>query len=420
MAYNILHLENLAELKLRSGGSTVPTLATILGLNYPTEEAFSVYVWDQSSTVSGDDNEIVVPTSRINSNGRWFKVELSVAPHNHPKNQITGLQSDLDSINTTLGVKLNVSDFNTILAAYRTKTENDALYRPASWLPLWSQIPGRPTYYLTNTDNVNGLSNLLNQKINVTDFNTIIASYRTKSQNDLLYKPIDYIPSSADINAAIGYTPTPSTRTITINGTTQDLSANRSWDVGGVTEAQVNTTNFIKPNTFRAAVDVANSNNRVPIFNSVTNTWQNSVVASTGYSNYSIAQRSATGTLMAANAVENMEVVNLQQLQSAIASFITMSTPLTGLSFASSAQLQITDNLLVAVGKLQAQLNVNRVALSSVLVGQTKAQLNAAYPTTPVGFMVLAPSITLGGAIYVRCTAGASGEWQIISAPRVL
>lgn len=37
---------------------------------------------------------------------------------------------------------------------------------------------------------------------------------------------------------ALGYTPVPTTRTITINGTSYDLSADRSWTIGSVTEAQ--------------------------------------------------------------------------------------------------------------------------------------------------------------------------------------
>lgn len=78
MAYSILPLENLAELKNRRGNATNTTIATILGLNYPTVEAFAVYVWDNLSTVPADDDEIVQPTVGGVTTGRWFKVDIGI------------------------------------------------------------------------------------------------------------------------------------------------------------------------------------------------------------------------------------------------------------------------------------------------------------------------------------------------------
>lgn len=63
---------------------------------------------------------------------------------------------------------------------------------------------------------------------NLTAFNVI------KSSTDPLYKPISYVPSSPEIVSGLGYTPVPNARTLTINGATFDLSANRTWTVGGV------------------------------------------------------------------------------------------------------------------------------------------------------------------------------------------
>lgn len=61
-----------------------------------------------------------------------------------------------------------------------------------------------------------------------------------------------------------------------------------------------------------------------------------------------------------------------------------------------------------------------QVYVSAVTVGQSRAQLNTSYPTANIGDMVLAPSITLGGAIYVKSSTTGGGTWQIISAPPVL
>lgn len=48
------------------------------------------------------------------------------------------------------------------------------------------------------------------------------------------WKSVSYTPSSSEITTSLGYTPVPNSRTITINGTAQDLTANRSWTLGDV------------------------------------------------------------------------------------------------------------------------------------------------------------------------------------------
>jgi len=55
--------------------------------------------------------------------------------------------------------------------------------------------------------------------------------------------PNGYISSitSGNVTTALGYTPVTNARTLTINGTTQDLSANRTWSVGTVTSTGLTT-----------------------------------------------------------------------------------------------------------------------------------------------------------------------------------
>lgn len=79
MAYNVLSLSNIAELKSRRGNAN-PVIATILGVNYPVDEAFSVYEWRNTSTATGDDYEVVVPTVGDTTVGRWFRVDISQLP----------------------------------------------------------------------------------------------------------------------------------------------------------------------------------------------------------------------------------------------------------------------------------------------------------------------------------------------------
>jgi hypothetical protein len=54
--------------------------------------------------------------------------------------------------------------------------------------------------------------------------------------------------TNLDIFALIGYTPVPQTRTLTINGQTYDLSANRSWTVSGLPSQTGNAGKFLSTN----------------------------------------------------------------------------------------------------------------------------------------------------------------------------
>lgn len=78
MAFSIILLENLAELKIRRGNATSTTIASVLGLDYPTTEAFSFYRWDDTSTAIGDDDEVVHPTVGGGLSGRWFKIDILI------------------------------------------------------------------------------------------------------------------------------------------------------------------------------------------------------------------------------------------------------------------------------------------------------------------------------------------------------
>jgi len=51
--------------------------------------------------------------------------------------------------------------------------------------------------------------------------------------------------TSFDVTTALGYTPVTNARTLTINGTTQDLTANRTWSVGDVVGPSSATDNAI-------------------------------------------------------------------------------------------------------------------------------------------------------------------------------
>ena len=98
-----------------------------------------------------------------------------------------------------------------------------------------------------------------------------------------------------------------------------------------------------------------------------------------------------------------------------------LNSVLTGYTAGTNTPITASNSLLVALQNLQAQITATPgMVVNNAAVGLSKATLNSTYPNTPVGYRVMCPSITLGGAIYVRTTLGASGTWQLISAPPVL
>lgn len=95
MSYLLIEVKNLTELKTRRGDSN-PLLARVLGLDYPTTDAEVLYEWDNASTATGDDNEIIHPTVYADLDGRWLKRQTSA--------DIT--KANLDGGNTLSGVQI--------------------------------------------------------------------------------------------------------------------------------------------------------------------------------------------------------------------------------------------------------------------------------------------------------------------------
>jgi len=146
MSYNVIALENLTELKNRRGNPTSTTIATVLGLNYPMVEAYSVYWWDNSSLATGDDNEIVEPI--IGPTGRWFKINLDQIPQmNVDWNSNSGITQILNK--PTLSTVATTNDYDDLnnkpdLSQYYPLS-NPSGYITSIPAPTWTSITGKPT-----------------------------------------------------------------------------------------------------------------------------------------------------------------------------------------------------------------------------------------------------------------------------------
>lgn len=111
MPYSNINLENLAELKNRRGNSNTPGLiATILGLNYPVAEAWSVYLWVDTSTATPDDTEVVASNLGDPAIGRWIRIDLSQTPQvNADWNSASGPSAVLNKPTLGTAAPLNVA-----------------------------------------------------------------------------------------------------------------------------------------------------------------------------------------------------------------------------------------------------------------------------------------------------------------------
>ena len=189
----------------------------------------------------------------------------------------------------------------------------------------------------------------------------------------LFYDSTSTLWVNKTIAAALGYTPANAATTLTINGQTFDLSANRTWSVGTVTSVGLSVpTGFLignSPVTGAGTLALTFASGYSLPTNASQANWD------TAYNNR-ITSLTTTGTSGAATLISN--VLNIPQYQAqgnyitSLTGEATASGPgaatvtltnsavtgkvLTGLTVAGSSILA-TDSILTAFGKLQGQVN---------------------------------------------------------------
>lgn len=129
MAYQILYLKDIPELKSRRGNAITPLLAAIMGPNYPLTEAVAFYEWQDGSTLATDDFEAVGSLLGSPSVGRWIRVELSDIPQvNSDWNSSSGPSQVLNKPTLFSGDYNDLTNKPTILQRIRVQTATDGSY----------------------------------------------------------------------------------------------------------------------------------------------------------------------------------------------------------------------------------------------------------------------------------------------------
>ncbi len=212
----------------------------------------------------------------------------------------------------------------------------------------------------------------------------------------LFYETATQLWKNKSIDTALGYTPVPTTRQLTINGTTYDLSANRTWSVGTVTSvtalAPLSSSGGTTPNItisqatgstngYLSAADWTTFNSKQPAGNYIT--------ALSG-------EASGSGPGTASVTLNNASVT---------------AKVLTGVNI-TGGSINASDSILTAFGKLQNQ--INGLVGSSIYQGVWNASTN-----TPA----LASGVGTRGYYYIVNVAGSTnldgitdwnvGDWAI-------
>lgn len=208
---------------------------------------------------------------------------------------------------------------------------------------------------------------------------------------------------SSDIITALGYTPVPNTRTITINGVTQDLSVNRSWTIaagtGTVTSVGViSGTGILASITNPTTTPVITITNTAPDQTVVLNNGTGISVTGT-YPNFTI-NATSTGSVTAVTATSPLfssggatPNITIQQASGSQAGYLS-STDWTTFNSKQNPITLTTTGTSGAATFIANTLNIPQYS------GGTSAGVNGLNGTTNIG---------LGGTLLNATTIDANG-----------
>ena len=192
----------------------------------------------------------------------------------------------------------------------------------------------------------------------------------TITNNNQLTNGAGYITGidSSAVTTALGYTPVTNARTLTINGTTYDLSANRTWSI----EAGVSSFNTRTGAITLTSGDVTGALGYTPVTNARTLTINGTAYDLSADRSWTIAAGVSSitaGTGIAVSGTGNITVTNTGLLSATAGTGIAVSTSSGALTVTNTGILSGVAGTGIAVSTLSGALTITNTGLLSGTAG---------------------------------------------------
>ena len=224
----------------------------------------------------------------------------------------------------------------------------------------------------------------------------------TITNNNQLTNGAGYITGidSNAVTTALGYTPVTNARTLTINGTSYDLSSNRSWTIAaGVSSVSAGT-----------GVSVSGTEN-VTISNTglLSATSGNGISVSTSLGNLNIVNTGLlSGTsgagISVSTSLGNLNIVNTGLLSATSGNGISVSTSLGNVNIVNTGLLSATSGTGISVSTSLGNVNITNSGVTSNVAG-TGISINSATGAVTISNTGVT-SLTAGSGISISSATG--------------
>ena len=224
----------------------------------------------------------------------------------------------------------------------------------------------------------------------------------TITNNNQLTNGAGYITGidSSAVTTALGYTPVTNARTLTINGTSYDLSSNRSWTIAaGVSSVSAGT-----------GVSVSGTEN-VTISNTglLSATSGNGISVSTSLGNLNIVNTGLlSGTsgagISVSTSLGNLNIVNTGLLSATSGDGISVSTSLGNVNIVNTGLLSATSGTGISISTSLGNVNITNSGVTSNVAG-TGISISSATGAVTISNTGVT-SLTAGSGISISASTG--------------
>jgi len=301
----------------------------------------------------------------------------------------------------------------------QTYTEGTALYLSPTTAGAWTSTkPYAPDHmvYLGVVVRSHPTQGVIEVKIQngveLDEIHDVSARFPT-NKDGIFYNSTSGVWENKSIAGVLGYTPVPESRIITINGTAQDLSADRTYNVGTVTSIAASGG---------TGISVAGS----PVTGSgtitITNTAPDQVVGLTG-----------AGTTSISGTYPNFTITSNDQYTGTVTSVAAsggIGISISGSPITSSGTINITntapDQIVSLTGAGTTSISGTYPNFTVTSNDQYVGTVTSVNATVPTGFEVSGVPITSSGTVDIKFASGYSlpttakqGQWDDAYAKRI-